>query len=108
MEMEKSLKEEGIFLQVGSPKMKFLRFFLQILGNKFRKKKMRFMITKIKIKDLEFLAHFIDEGKIKSVIDKSYSLDDIAEAHRHYETGHTAGKVVINVITESDNLNLNR
>ncbi|MFW9779334.1 MAG: NAD(P)-dependent alcohol dehydrogenase [Candidatus Heimdallarchaeota archaeon] len=96
-----ALKEEGIFLQAGSPRMRMVRFFLQILGNRFRKKKMGFLITKTSTEDLEFLAKLIDEGKIKSVIDKSFSLDETADAHRYYELGHTAGKVVINVIEET-------
>lgn len=95
---KKALKEEGIFLQAGSPKMSLTRLFLQILGNKFRKKKMRFLITKTKIADLTFLAKLADEGNLKSVIDKSFSLEETVEAHRYYEKGHTAGKVVINVI----------
>ncbi|OLS22283.1 MAG: Quinone oxidoreductase 1 [Candidatus Heimdallarchaeota archaeon LC_3] len=92
-----ALKEEGIFLQAGSPKMSLTRLFLQILGNRFRKKKMRFLITKTRAKDLSLLAKLIDEGKIKSVIDKSFSLDETAEAHRYYEKGHTVGKVTITI-----------
>ena len=42
----------------------------------------------------------MEEGKIKPIIDKSYSLQEAAEAYHYYEKGHTAGKVVINVIGE--------
>ena len=64
---------------------------------KFRKKKMKFTITKILAEDLTSLASLIDEGKIKSVIDKIYPLDKTAEAQRYYEQGHSVGKVVIEV-----------
>ena len=95
-----SLKENGTFANVGSPSMPMIGFYLRVLGNKFRKKKMRTMTTQNKREDLEFLAKLIDEGKIKSIIDKSYSLEETAEAQRYYEKGHTAGKVVINVIED--------
>ncbi|MHA2100441.1 MAG: NAD(P)-dependent alcohol dehydrogenase [Candidatus Kariarchaeaceae archaeon] len=96
-----ALNKNGIFLQAGSPNMRFTRFLLQVAGNKFRKKKMRFTVTKTRPEDLEHLAELIDEGKIKTVIDKIYSLEETAEAHRHYETGRTVGKVVVNIIDES-------
>lgn len=95
-----ALKENGVFLNVGSPDMPIIRVFLKVFGNTFRKKKYRTLTTQTNNKDLVFLAKLIDEGKIKSIIDKSYSLEETAKAHRDYENGHTAGKVVINIIPD--------
>ena len=48
-------------------------------------------------KDLDFIGELLEKGKIRPVIDKKYSFDQIAEAHRYVDTGHKKGNVVITV-----------
>jgi NADPH:quinone reductase-like Zn-dependent oxidoreductase len=45
--------------------------------------------------DQSFLKGLIEGGKPRTVIDRCYSLDEIAEAHRHAEAGHKKGHVFI-------------
>ena len=46
---------------------------------------------------LEPLTRLLEDGAIRAVIDRDYPLAEIAEAHRHQETGRARGKIVIDV-----------
>jgi len=48
-------------------------------------------------KALDLIREYIEAGKIKPVIDRKYNIQQMTEAHKYIETGHTRGKVVIKI-----------
>jgi NADPH:quinone reductase-like Zn-dependent oxidoreductase len=52
--------------------------------------------------DLAYLGDLVAAGKVRSIIDRSYSLERMAEAHRYVETGQKKGNVVITVARDRE------
>ncbi len=73
---KKSLAKSGVFLSA-----------LALSGN-----------VKLKVEDLNYLKELCEAGKLKTVIDRRYTMDQIVEAHRYVDKGHKKGNVVIDVV----------
>jgi NADPH:quinone reductase-like Zn-dependent oxidoreductase len=61
----------------------------------FVKQKFMFFLAETNPKDLEYLSGLMRDGKLKSVIDRTYPFNELPDAIRYVETGRARGKVVV-------------
>lgn len=92
--VKNSLTQNGRYL-LASFKMKQL--FQMLWTSRFSKKKVVCAISGENLQDLLHIKDLIEDGTIKTVIDRCYPLEQTADAHRYIESGDKKGHVVVTV-----------
>ena len=85
-----TMDSKGLFL--GIPHALLLR---QKLKAAYKPINVHWSIYRPSLSGLQELTYLAEENIIKPVIDSTYSLFEIAKAHKKVATGHSSGKVVI-------------
>jgi NADPH:quinone reductase-like Zn-dependent oxidoreductase len=91
----RSLKANGRLLIVNTRPLHLLR---RIWFSWFNNKQLICEIARVSHEDFDSLRDLVETGKVKTIIDRSYSLNKIVEAHRYVDTGLKKGHVILNVL----------
>jgi NADPH:quinone reductase-like Zn-dependent oxidoreductase len=67
------------------------------LATHFASQRGRLVVVRSNRADLELLASLFGEGRLRPVIEATYALDDVADAHRALESRRTRGKLVVRI-----------
>jgi NADPH:quinone reductase-like Zn-dependent oxidoreductase len=95
---KRALSPKGIYVSAGgSMAQVFQGMLLGSLISMTGSKKLTYLYARQNQQDLVFLKELIEAGKVKSVIDRRYTLSEVPKALRYYGEGHSQGKVVITV-----------
>jgi NADPH:quinone reductase-like Zn-dependent oxidoreductase len=73
------------------------RIFKDVARTFVRRQRAKLVIVRSRRAQLDWVRQQIDAGSLRVVVDRSFSLDDVAEAHRYMETKRARGKVVLEV-----------
>ena len=94
----RALKSQGTcVISGGSPAQVFQAMLLGPWISMTGNQKIGNMMAKPNQNDLVWMKEMMEAGKVKPVIDRHYSLSEVAQAIRYLEEGHARGKVVITV-----------
>lgn len=89
---KKLLKENGTYFSTE------LGYLSQNVYLPLFTKKIIFPIPKDTKEQVEFFKDLAEKGHLRAIIDRQYSLEDVAEAHRYVEKGMKVGSVSIKVV----------
>ena len=95
----RALKAGGILVVVGGALSQVMK--AMFLGPLMPGIRAGVLAAKPSAADLEYLAELISMGRIRSVIDRRYTLGETAEAVKYLAGGHSHGKVIIRVAEET-------
>lgn len=94
----KLLNKKGIFIVVGGSISQLIKTILfGKIVSIFGKKKMTWLVAKPKAKDLKYIIKLVEESEIRPIIDKVYKFEETASAMEYISSGHSRGKVVVEI-----------
>ena len=93
----RALKPGGIYVATDGGRFLVETFAMWIATRLVGSKRVRTAIGRRSRDDVDLLKELIEAGEFRAVIDRSYPMDQVAEAHRYVETWRKAGNVVLTI-----------
>lgn len=101
-EYRRALKPQGTYVMIGGAgRQMFEAITLGPLVTKRGGQTVSNLLARPNQGDLTFIKDLIEAGKVPPVIDRTYPLENTADAVRYIGEGHAAGKVIITVRGEA-------
>ena len=93
-DLRRALTPKGTAVLIGGSG-KLFEMIAPLVVGRFGSQRLVSFIAKINKDDLAALGELAEAGKLTPVIDRTYPLEEAADAIRHLETGHARGKIVV-------------
>ena len=88
------LKPGGIYLLANPTFRQQLRsYWTHLISNR----RTTCQLAQYSIDALEYLTRLAEQGELRVIVDRCYSMEQIVEAHHYVEQGHKSGNVVITI-----------
>jgi NADPH:quinone reductase-like Zn-dependent oxidoreductase len=88
----------GVLAGMKSLLAMFGGLIVTMVRSRFSRQKFVTFVAKVNREDLEYIGELLSSGKLKPVIDKKYTLEEVPEAIRYQGTWHAHGKLVIRLV----------
>jgi 2-desacetyl-2-hydroxyethyl bacteriochlorophyllide A dehydrogenase len=93
-ECEDVLETEGVYISTLPSFDNLAPMFLSLFMSG---KKAKLIVANANNSDLGILRELIESGKVDPIVDRTYSLEEVAAAHTYSETGRAVGKIAIGI-----------
>ncbi|WP_341737837.1 NAD(P)-dependent alcohol dehydrogenase [Microcoleus sp. CAWBG640] len=93
-ECENVLQTEGVYISTLPSFDNLAPMFLSLFMSG---KKAKLIVANANNSDLGSLRELIESGKVEPIVDRTYSLEEVAAAHAYSETGRAVGKIAIGI-----------
>lgn len=94
---KRALKPDGRYVATGGDMKQIFQPMLLGPWVSNEGRKMTNLVMKPDKEDLTYLKELIETGKVSPVIDKSYPLNELAQALQYYAEGRSRGKVIVTI-----------
>lgn len=93
----RTLKDDGLLLTIVPPPSFNYKYDLDPPEGVSKTIRGRFWIMEVNVNQLEQCSRWIEEGKMKAVMDSVWNFEDFKEAFKRVDSGHARGKVVLRI-----------